>query len=328
MDRVLTALRAAGEPTRLRLLVLCAQTELTVSELTQILGQSQPRVSRHLKMLCDAGLLTRSREGTWAYFRLARSGFAGQLNHLILSMEDPGDTPELALDLERLEAIKEARTEAAARYFRENAARWDEMRSLHVPEQEVEQALLDALPAEGIGDLLDVGTGTGRMLELFAARVRRAVGLDSSREMLGIARTKLTQAGLHNCEIRHGDMYQMPLPSASFDAAIIHQVLHYAEDPEGVLAETARILRPGGRLVVVDFAPHDLESLRVEHKHRRLGFSDAEIVGWCRLASLACTPHRRLPGDPLTVTLWTATRLPTAQVEATVPVYSHTGVVQ
>lgn len=328
MERVLTALRAAGEPTRLRLLLLCAQTELTVSELTQILGQSQPRVSRHLKMLCDAGLLTKAREGTWAYFRLARAGFPGRLTELILDAEAGAEAPQLGLDRERLEAIKEARTEAAARYFEENAARWDQMRGLHVPEQEVEQALLEALPATGLGDLLDIGTGTGRMLELFAHRVRRAVGLDLSREMLNIARTKLTQAGLHNCEIRHGDMYQMPLPTASFDAAIIHQVLHYAEDPETVLAETARVLRPGGRLVIVDFAPHGLDSLRLEHKHRRLGFADEEILGWCRLAGLACVPYRRLPGTPLTVILWTGTRLPANQADAAVPHLSHTGVVQ
>ena len=279
MDFLLTALKAAAEPTRLRLLALCAHGELTVSELTQILGQSQPRVSRHLKLLCDAGLLDRFREGTWAFYRLGeRSAFAGLARTLIDAI--PADDPTLALDLERLNAIKRARAEAAAEYFRENAARWHEIRSLHVPERDVEAALLKLLPASGIQDLLDLGTGTGRMLELLGPKVERALGVDLSREMLAVARSNLERAGLRNCQVRQSDMYQLPLPSASFDAVLVHQVLHYAEEPAEVLAEAARVLRPGGRLVIVDFARHDHESLRTEHAHRRLGFGDEEIAGW------------------------------------------------
>lgn len=308
MELLLAALKAAAEPTRLRLLALCAHGELTVSELTQILGQSQPRVSRHLKMLCEAGLLDRFREGTWAFYRLSQRGASAELARTLVKAI-PSEDPVAALDRERLEAIKRARTEAAARYFGENAARWHEIRSLHVPEREVEEALFRLLPETGIHDLVDVGTGTGRMLEIFGPRVAHAVGVDLSREMLAVARAKLEQAGLSHCLVRQGDMYQLPLPSAAFDVAIVHQVLHYAENPAEVLAEAARLLRPGGRLLIIDFAPHTLESLRLEHAHRRLGFTDEEVTGWCRLAGLVCGPVVHLPGNPLTVSIWPATRL-------------------
>ncbi|QQP88453.1 metalloregulator ArsR/SmtB family transcription factor [Skermanella sp. TT6] len=328
MDSLLTALKAAAEPTRLRLMALCAQGELTVTELTQILGQSQPRVSRHLKLLCDAGLLDRFREGTWAFYRLAERGAFADLARTLIDAV-PRDDATLALDLERLNAIKRARAEAAADYFRENAARWHEMRSLHVPEREVEAALLRLFPASGIQDLLDLGTGTGRMLELLAPRAERALGIDLSREMLAIARANLERAGLRNCQVRQSDMYQLPLPSASFDAVVIHQVLHFVEEPADVLAEAARVLRPGGRLVIVDFARHDLESLRTEHAHRRLGFGDEEVTGWLRAAGMAAGPVVRLPGDPLTVNLWPATREDgprPAVADAAVPTLSTLGV--
>ncbi|EWY39400.1 ArsR family transcriptional regulator [Skermanella stibiiresistens SB22] len=307
MDSLLTALKAAAEPTRLRLMALCAQGELTVTELTQILGQSQPRVSRHLKLLCDAGLLDRFREGTWAFYRLAERGAFADLARTLIDAV-PANDATLALDVERLAAIKRARAEAAADYFRENAARWHEMRSLHVPERDVEAALLRLLPSSGIQDLLDLGTGTGRMLELLAPRVERALGVDLSREMLAVARSNLERAGLRNCQVRQSDMYQLPLPSSSFDAVIVHQVLHYAEEPADVLAEAARVLRPGGRLVIVDFARHDLESLRIEHAHRRLGFGDDEVTGWLHAAGMTPEPVVHLPGDPLTVNLWPAKR--------------------
>ncbi|HYE51515.1 MAG TPA: metalloregulator ArsR/SmtB family transcription factor [Azospirillaceae bacterium] len=307
MDFLLSALKAAAEPTRLRLLALCAHGELTVSELTQILGQSQPRVSRHLKLLCDAGLLDRFREGIWAFYRLAERGACAELARTLVDAI-PADDATLALDLERLDQIKRARREAAAQYFRDNAARWHEIRGLHVPERDVEEALLKLVPVEGVRDLLDVGTGTGRMLELFGPRVDRAVGVDSSREMLAVARVNLERAGLRNCQVRLADMYQLPLPTASQDAVIVHQVLHYAEEPSEVLGEAARVLRPGGRLVVVDFARHDLELLRTEHAHRRLGFADDEVSGWFAQAGLDAGPVVRLPGTPLTVTIWPAIR--------------------
>lgn len=307
VEALLTSLKAAAEETRLRLLALCAHGELTVSELVQILGQSQPRVSRHLKLLCDAGLLDRFREGTFAFFRLAEAGRGGALARVLVDAI-PADDPVLALDLERLDAIKRQRVEAASAYFRDNAGRWDEIRSLHVPEREVESTLLELLGDAPLGDLLDVGAGTGRMLELLGPLATRAVGVDQSREMLAIARAKLEQAGLRHCQVRQADMYQLPFPSGSMDCAVIHQVLHFAESPADVVAETARTLRPGGRLAVVDFAPHLLETLREQHAHRRLGFADEEVGQWCAACGLSAAPVRHLPGDPLTVSFWLATR--------------------
>jgi len=312
VQELLAGLRAAAEPTRLRLLVLCAEGELTVSELTEILGQSQPRVSRHLKLLCDAGLLDRFREGSWVFYRLAERA---DLGRRLLELLPPSD-PALALDRERLAQIKRQRAAQASDYFRANAAQWDRIRSLYVDEQEVEAALLKLLPEAGVRDLIDIGTGTGRMLEIFGPRVERALGVDLSREMLAVARVNLERANLRNCSIRQADMYQLPLPGGAVDAAVIHQVLHYAERPADAVAEAARVLRPGGRLVIVDFAPHQLEFLRDEHAHRRLGFADAEITQWCRAAGLEPEPVRRLPGDPLTVSLWTARRRAAAEAPA------------
>jgi len=304
MNELLAALRAAAESTRLRLLALCAEGELTVSELTDILGQSQPRVSRHLKLLCDAGLLDRFREGNWVFYRLAERVDLGRLLVGLVPRRDP----ILALDRERLQAIKRQRAAQAAAYFGANAAQWDRIRSLHIDDNEVEAALLRLLPPDGIHDLLDIGTGTGRMLEVFGRRVEHAVGVDLSREMLAVARANLERADLRHCAVRQADMYQLPLAGASFDAVVIHQVLHYADRPAAVIAEAARVLRPHGKLVIIDFAPHALEYLRTDHAHRRLGFADGEIVAWCRAAGLEPEPVQHLPCDPLTVTLWPASR--------------------
>jgi ArsR family transcriptional regulator len=307
MNDLLAALRAVAEPTRLRLLVLCARGELTVTELTQILGQSQPRVSRHLKLLCEAGLLDRFREGSWVFYRLSRGGQTGTLARQLVDACDEAD-PTVALDLQRLAAVKEQRANLARAYFRDNAAHWDRIRSLYVEEREVEAALLEALSAKKTRDLLDIGTGTGRMIEILAPHVDRAIGIDQSREMLAVARVNIERAGLENGLVRLGDMYQLPLPSASFDAVVIHQVLHYADRPDAAIAEAARVLRPEGRLLLVDFAPHELEFLREEHAHRRLGFADGEVAEWCRSAGLEPVAARQLPGDPLTVMIWTAHR--------------------
>jgi ubiquinone/menaquinone biosynthesis C-methylase UbiE len=307
MDHLLTALRAVAEPTRFRLVVLCARGELTVSELTQILGQSQPRVSRHLKLLCDAGLLDRFREGSWVFHRLSQSTPASALARQLVAACGEAD-PTIALDLQRLGAIKQQRADLASAYFRENAAQWHRIRSLYVDEREVEAALIEIIAAADPSDLLDIGTGTGRMLEILAPRVEQALGIDQSREMLSVARVNLEQAGLVNGRVRRDDMYQLALPDGSFDAVVIHQVLHYADRPAAAIAEAARVLRPRGILVLVDFAPHALEFLRDEHAHRRLGFGDAEIAQWCRAAGLDPAPPRALPGDPLTVLIWTARR--------------------
>ena len=308
MEHLLAALRALAEPTRLRLVALCARGgELTVTELTQILGQSQPRVSRHLKLLCDAGLLERFREGSWVFYRLSQSGPVGSFVSRLVADCDAAD-PVMALDLQRLAATKTQRADFAAAYFRANAANWHRIRSLYVDEHEVEAAVFDIIERASPRDLLDIGTGTGRILEILASQVDHALGIDQSREMLAMARVNLERAGLANARVRLGDMYQLALADASFDAVVIHQVLHYADRPAAVIAEAARVLRPQGALVLVDFAPHGLEFLRDEHAHRRLGFADAEIAEWCHAAGLNPAAPRPLPGDPLTVVIWTATR--------------------
>jgi len=307
LDELLTVLRTAAEPTRIRLLSLCAEGELTVSELTQILGQSQPRVSRHLKLMVDAGLLERFREGTWAFYRLAHRGLPTDIAVRVLQMV-PAKDPAISRDKVRLAEVKAERDRIAAAYFRKNAKQWDDIRRLHADEQEVEKVLISLLGVGTIGRILDIGTGTGRMLELLGPRAQRGVGIDLSREMLNVARANLEHAGLDHCQVRLGDMYGASGVGDRFDLVTVHQVLHYADQPGLVIAEAARVLAPGGRLVVVDFAHHNVEYLRNEHAHRRLGFDDEEVVAWCQGAVLEPEKSISIPGDPLTVKIWMATR--------------------
>jgi ArsR family transcriptional regulator len=304
---LLDGLRAAAEPSRLRLLALCAQGELTVGELVQIVGQSQPRVSRHLKLLCDAGLLDRQPEGNSVFYRLASGSRA---NGLVRQLADmlPVDDEQLRRDREGLDAVRKARAAQAAAYFDAAAESWDRIRALHVRDDAVERGLLEMLPAGNGRTLLDIGTGTGRILELFGARGTTCTGLDLSPAMLRVARANLARAGLADAHVRQGDMYRLPWSEPEFDAVTFHHVLHFADEPGRALAEAARVLKPGGRLVVVDFAPHDLETLRAEHAHRRLGFADSEMRGWMRAAALVPGRAASLPGARLTVCLWPADR--------------------
>ena len=300
----------------MRILALCMHGELTVSELTSILNQSQPRVSRHLKLLVEAGLLRRFREGTWAFYRLAETGSSAELARALTALVPSDDDGHLR-DLERLREVKSARAARAAEFFRRNASQWDEIRSLYIDDEEVERALLATLPTRNGDRLLDVGTGTGRILEMFGESIEHGVGIDLSREMLAIARVNLERRGLGNCQVRYGDMNQLPLAQESFDAVTFHLALHYADDPAVAVREAARFLSPGGRLVVVDFAPHSEEALRKEHAHRWLGFDDAEMESWMRAAGLEMQKVVRLPGKPLTVCLWPAVHNAATSVEST-----------
>jgi demethylmenaquinone methyltransferase/2-methoxy-6-polyprenyl-1,4-benzoquinol methylase/ArsR family transcriptional regulator len=310
LEPALAALNAAGEETRLRLLALLAESELTVSEAVAILGQSQPRVSRHLKLLVEAGLVERRREGAWAFFRLALSGGAGALARNVVDWLDAGD-PLLAGDRARLAEVRRARAESAARYFAAHAAEWDGIRSLHVPETQVEDAIREAIGDKPVRRLLDLGAGTGRMLELFAPLADRAIGVDLSSAMLAVARGRLEETGTRNAQLRQGDIYALPIERNSCDLAIMHQVLHYLDDPARALREAARVLAPGGRLLIVDFAPHDQEILRERHAHRRLGFAAKEIEELLAQAGLETILRRDLApaareGAKLTVSLWLA----------------------
>ncbi len=308
LETLLNGLRAAAEPSRLRLLVLCSQGEWTVTELTQVLGQSQPRISRHLKLLAEAGLLERFREGSWVFYRRAQHGPGARLARNLCRML-PLEDADLALDRQRLDAVRSARRDQAAQYFAAQAPRWDQVRSLHLDEAKVESTLLGLFGDQPPKSLLDIGTGTGRILQLMAPRIGFGLGVDLSREMLAMARANLDRTSLRNCQVRQGDMYHLPLPDGSFDAATLHNVLRFADDPGAALAEAARVLRPGGRLVVIDFAPHRLEFLREQHAHRRLGFADAEMRDWFTAAGLTFEPPLRLPGEPLTVMIWPARRI-------------------
>jgi ArsR family transcriptional regulator len=307
IDPLLGALRAAAEPSRLRLLALCAESDLSVSELVHILAQSQPRVSRHLKVLTDAGLLERVREGNWVFYRLVSDGFGVPVAASLLGLIPEHDAI-ISGDLDRLAEVKRQREQAAADYFSANAEAWDKVRSLHVDDAEVEQVMINLMPQHGAQRLLDIGTGTGRMLEVFSSRVGTAEGIDASLDMLAVARANLQRVNLGNCAVRQADIYQLPFPSGQFDAITAHQVLHFLDRPSQAIAEAARVLKPGGWMLLVDFAPHTLDTLRDEHAHRRLGFDDDEITRWLDDCGLQCTAVEHLGGTPLTVTIWLANK--------------------
>lgn len=307
-------LRAAGDPTRLRLLLLLRQAELTVSELIEIVGQSQPRVSRHLKLLGEAGLVERFKEGSWVFCRAADRGMGAELGAAIAALADPQSQEA---DKARLATVRQNRAAAAAAYFKSNAAEWERIRALHAPEKDVEAAIMRHLTARPIVNLLDAGTGTGRMLELLAPHATRAVGIDVSPDMLAIARDRLLRATVQNAQVRLGDTYRMPFPNGNaagnpgFDVVLFHQVLHYLDDPGAAVAEAARVMAPGGRLLIADFASHKLEFLRDEFAHRRLGFSDREVDGWflgagLQPASVETIAPQGVKGEKLSVKLWLA----------------------
>ena len=309
-DDLLDVLRAVGEETRLRIVALLRHGELTVTDLTDILGQSQPRISRHLKLLAEAGLVERFREGTWAFFRLAEHGGGADVARALIDRLNPADQT-IARDRARLASVRAARAAAAQAYFREHATEWDRIRKLHVADDAVEDAIRAALADKPFRSLLDLGTGTGRMLELFGPEIERGLGLDLSLDMLLLARDRLERAGLKNCSVRQGDIYDLPLADDSFDVVILHQVLHFLDDDARAIHEAARVLRPGGRLLIVDFAPHEQEFLREQFAHRRLGFAPETVTQWMTASGLEAVLHKSLAPDhgsegKIAVSLWLA----------------------
>jgi ArsR family transcriptional regulator len=298
--------QALADSSRLRILALLRSMELSVGELAHLLGQSQPRVSRHVRILADCGLVERRKEGSWVFLMLTDAGRAEPLFDAIDRWGGDDAREMFAADVARLEAVRADRAEAAARYFAIHAGTWDSIRSLHVAESEVEQAIASALGDGPIGRLVDIGTGTGRMIELFGPRADSAIGIDRSSEMLRLARVKLEASGLRTASLRQGDMYALPLADASADVVILHQVLHYAQAPAHAIAEAARLLGPGGRLLIVDFAPHEREEFRESDAHARLGFADPAMSAWLEGAGLTSETSRHLAGGELTVSLWLA----------------------
>jgi ArsR family transcriptional regulator len=311
--RIDPLLKALADPTRLRIMRLLAHMELAVGELAQVLGQSQPRVSRHVRILCDAALAERRKEGSWVFLRSAigedrAPPLAAAAARLLATAErdDAAFAARCLEDRRHLAAIRAARKATAAAYFARHAEEWDTLRVLHSPDEPVEAALAEALGAGSLGALLDVGTGTGRMAELFAPRSRRVTAFDKSPEMLRMARARLQRLPAEQVELVQGDFAQLPFADRSFDTVLFHQVLHYAQEPEAVLAEASRVARPGGRVAIVDFAAHDREELRERHAHARLGFSDEQMLALLSEAGFAASPAVALPGRPLTVKIWTA----------------------
>ncbi|HEU0310701.1 MAG TPA: metalloregulator ArsR/SmtB family transcription factor [Sphingomicrobium sp.] len=303
-DLKLAALfQALADPTRLRILALLRAMELSVGELAQLLGQSQPRVSRHVRILSDSGLVGRRKEGSWVYLQLAEAERTNALFELSRGI-DPEAEQLFESDALRLEAVRADRAEAARRYFEAHAATWESVRALHVADAEIERAIASLLAERPLGALLDIGTGTGRMLELFAPKADSAIGIDRSSEMLRLARVKLEEAGISEASLRQGDMYALPLGDRSADSIILHQVLHYAQQPGSAIAEAARVLAPGGQLLVIDFAQHDLAELKERDAHLRLGFADDAMRGWFTAAGLELDRIERLGGGALTVILW------------------------
>jgi len=313
MSSTLPIFRALADPTRLRIVLLVRQIELAVGELAAVLRQSQPRVSRHLKILADAGLLHRAKEGAWVFVRM---GDAARVGPVLSLLDALGESA--AADRARLADVRAERAAAAEAYFAAHAADWDGIRSLHAADCDVEAAIVALLRDRPVGRLLDIGTGTGRMIELLGPAAASAIGVDRSPEMLRLARGKIEAAGLARAEVRHADMYALPRGDRSADTVVLHQVLHYADAPARVIAEAARVLGDDGRLLVVDFAPHDREELRARHAHVRLGFDDAQIGGWLRAAGfeIARTVHVATPDFPLTVSLWLGERSPLAERRA------------
>lgn len=305
MDDLLTQLRAAAEPTRLRLLALCARHPLCVTDLCAVLGQSQPRLSRHLKLLTDAGLLERIPEGANAYFQMPAGA---DLARMILARL-PEEDPRLAADRRVAARLAAERAREASDAFRRHGMDWDEMRALGLPAALIEQALLEALPPR-MDSFLDIGTGTGRLLELVAPQAERALGVDMSRDMLALARARLAERGLADrAAVRQADMYRLPFADAAFDGVAMQMVLHYAEDPAAALAEAARVLRPGGTLLIADLAPHAEAALLERQAHRWPGFDDAQLAGWLGAAGCTLAQATTIPG-PLAVRIWPARRQP------------------
>lgn len=325
--RIDPILRALSEPTRLRIMRLLAHMELAVGELAQVLDQSQPRVSRHIRILCDAGLAERRKEGSWVFLKSAVSeqrgpalGAAAARLLAVAEAEDDIFAQRCSEDRRHLAAIRAGREASAQAYFARHAAEWDTLRRLHGADEPVEKALLAALGGPDLGAVLDVGTGTGRMAELLAERASHITALDKSPEMLRIARARLQTLPAGKIDLVQGDFTALPFAGDSFQTILFHQVLHFAQEPETVLSEAARVLRPSGRVAIVDLHAHAHEELRERHAHARLGFSDSQMHALLGGAGLVPETPVALVGDPLTVKIWTARReCATATATDTIP---------
>ncbi|WP_230292485.1 metalloregulator ArsR/SmtB family transcription factor [Croceicoccus sp. Ery5] len=316
-------LRAIDDPSRLRLLRLLSRMELAVGELAEVLDQSQPRISRHIRILTEAGLVEKRKEGSWVFLKTRLAGSASPMlaaaDRMLAAAEgeDAGFAALCAEDMRRLSAIRTAREASAEFYFARHADEWDRLRSLHSDDSVVEAKLaelleLDAGDGEGapLGRLLDIGTGTGRIAELFAPFASHVSAIDKSNDMLRVARARLQDLPPERLTLLQGDFTELPFGDADFDTVLFHQVLHYAQLPELALAEAARVTRSGGRVAIVDFEAHAYEELRERDAHARLGFTDAQMDKLLADAGFALGDTASLRGEELTVRIWTGTRQP------------------
>ena len=312
MDHILNIFRALADPTRLRIVLLLQKMELAVGELAQILDQSQPRISRHIKILDEAGLAERRKEGSWVFLKPGPAAELAILGRIFRS-DKVAKSDQALEDQAQLSLVRKARAEMAEQYFSAHAEEWDAIRSLHLPEADVERAMLALLRDAQLGKMLDIGTGTGRMVELFGPSARSVIALDKSPEMLRLARAKLLESEtdrgsdlIQKTELKQGDFNQLPVDNGAVNTVILHQVLHYAQHPEAVLVEVSRVLKSNGIVLIADFAAHDREDLRTEHAHARLGFSDDSMKRWLTASKLELVQTRTLDGGELTVKIWVA----------------------
>jgi len=270
-DNLLPRLRAIAEPSRLRLLAVLARGEFSVSELTEILGQSQPRVSRHLKLLDDSGLLERFREQHWIYYRVPVETNGGRLARLLLEQLDADDAV-LAGDLERVQRVLAARGGRGAA---------GEDVAAETSGGEIVPLIAAELGEQGLESLLYFGQAPDAVLAGLGSRARRVVGMNASRHLVQRARAVLHSAGLNHCVLQQGELAALPQPADSFDVVLIDRVLATADRPAAALQEAARVLRPGGRMVLVE----DFDALE-----RRTPDANplAVLRGWLAEAGLAC----------------------------------------
>ncbi len=311
---MLSLFRALADPSRLRIMLLLQRMELSVSEIALVLDQSQPRVSRHVRILNEAGLAERRKEGSWVFLRPSLYAFGSQTADALAQLLKSQDFAEDALiaqshaDANRLHDVRAQRETQAAEYFAAHARNWDAIRSLYVSEARVETALKSMLGPENLGHLLDIGTGTGRMVELLTPQITQATAVDNSPEMLRCARAKLQHLGPSRLNLVQGDFNALPLEAAAYDTVMLHQVLHYAQNPERVIAEAGRVTASEGCIAIVDFAPHDMEELRTRDAHARLGFSDSQIEKLLVDGGFSLEQSNELTGGKLTVKIWLGRR--------------------
>jgi ArsR family transcriptional regulator len=292
---VLDALAALADPVRGRLLVALERHELAVGELAAVLQLPQSTVSRHLKTLVDAGWVASRADGPSRRYRFAPEAREGDARRLWAAVREPlRALPSAAHDESRLRAVVAERRAATRAFFSGAAHAWDRLRVELFGARADLIALLALLDDRmTVGDL---GCGTGAVADLLAPFVGRVVAVDHSREMLDVARRRLD--GRTNVELREGDLEALPVADGELDAALLVLTLHHMPDPEAVFAEAARTLRPGGRLVVIDMAPHDREGYRAEMGHVWLGFGEAQLAPWLRAAGFGPARYALLPADP------------------------------